>query len=286
MRLIVLLIAFLLANFTNKYLGEASQSLNLFRFICLMAGYILAQVGVFFLTAFLLSLPIKTSEEEEYSPFYRFVMKCYIKICLSLFGVKVNATGIEKLPKNEKFVIVSNHLSNFDPLILDIYLKDFPLVFVAKDSLFKIPFFGKMIKKVGYLSLNRSDVRQEVKTIKKGVSLLTNEITSVCVYPEGTRNFTDERLLEFKPGCFNLVTKSKKPLVISYIAHTNDIKNGLLYKKHPVTLKIVKVIEYEEIKDMNTFEISDMVRNIMLENIESELKNGDLNDININMEEI
>ena len=37
---------------------------------------------------------------------------------------------------------------------------------------------------------------------------------------------------------------------------------------------------------MNTFEISDMVRNIMLENIESELKNGDLNDININMEEI
>ena len=55
-------------------------------------------------------------------------------------------------------------------------------------------------------------------------------------------------------------------------------------KKHPVTLKIVKV--YEEIKDMNTFEISDMVRNIMLENIESELKNGDLNDININMEEI
>lgn len=51
-------------------------------------------------------------------------------------------------------------------------------------------------------------------------------------------------------------------------------------------MKIVKVIEYEEIKDMNTFEISDMVRNIMLENIESELKNGDLNDININMEEI
>ncbi len=49
-------------------------------------------------------------------------------------------------------------------------------------------------------------------------------------------------------------------------------------------MKIVKV--YEEIKDMNTFEISDMVRNIMLENIESELKNGDLNDININMEEI
>lgn len=49
-------------------------------------------------------------------------------------------------------------------------------------------------------------------------------------------------------------------------------------------MKIVKF--YEEIKDMNTFEISDMVRNIMLENIESELKNGDLNDININMEEI
>lgn len=59
MRLIVLLIAFLLAKFTNKYLGEASQSLNLFRFICLMVGYILAQVGVFFLTAFLIVFAYK-----------------------------------------------------------------------------------------------------------------------------------------------------------------------------------------------------------------------------------
>lgn len=281
-KVIALIIAIILANATNKTLGELPKDLNLLRFVSLTGAYILAQVVVFFLTAFILTLPLKDKESEEYSQFYRFVMRCYTKVCLSLFSVKINAEGIEKLPKDENFVIVSNHLSNLDSLVMDVYLKDYPLVFVAKDSLFKIPFFGKMIRKIGYLSLDRSDVRQELITMKKGISILDKGIASIGVYPEGTRNFTDETLLEFKPGCFHLVTKSKKPLVVCITRGTNEVKNNLFFKKHEVTFRIIRVIQYEEIKDLNTYQISELVRNIMLENIEYDLKNDlDVNKMNI-----
>lgn len=278
-KLFTLILSIYLAYITNDSLKEVSSTTYCLRFIGLFIIYIIAVVLVFFLSAFLLSLPIRKSDKEKYSKFYRFVLRVYTKMCLSLFGVEINASGIEKLPKDEKFVLVSNHLSNLDSMVIDVYLKDYPLVFVAKKSLFKIPFFGKIIQGVGYLSLDRENIRQELKVIKKGISMLENEETSICVFPEGTRNFTNDTLLEFKPGCFNLATKSKKTLVVSYILGTNDVKNGLLYKKHNVTFKIVKVIPYEEIKDMNTFEVSELVRKIILENIESELK--DLTDLKL-----
>lgn len=278
-KLIALIISIYLAYITNASLVGNGSTSNHLRFIALIFVYIFALVVIFFISAFLISLPIRKSDKEKYSKFYRFILKIYTKICLSLFGVDVNASGIEKLPKDEKFVLVSNHLSNLDSMVIDVYLKDYPLVFVAKKSLFKIPFFGKIIQGVGYLSLDRGNIRQELKVIKKGISMLETEETSICVFPEGTRNFTNDTLLEFKPGCFNLVTKSKKPLVVSIILGTNDVKNGLLYKKHNVTFKIVKVIPYEEIKDMNTHEVSELVRKIILENIESELK--DLTDLKL-----
>lgn len=237
-------------------------------FIILIAVNIILEIGLFFLVMFILGLPINTKKEvEHYSKFYRNVLYFATKSCLSLFGIKTITEGFEKIPQDTNFVIVYNHLSNLDTMIMDVYLHQYPLVFVAKKSLFKIPFFGKMIHKIGYIKLDRGNIRQELTAIHKGIAFLNNNECSVGVSPEGTRNFTDEILLPFKVGCLHLVTETKRPIVVSTIVGTNEVKKNLFFKRHIVKFKILDVIKYEDYQYLKRNEISAMIRDIMLDDL-------------------
>ena len=91
-------------------------------------------------------------------------------------------------------MIISNHRSNLDSLVIDNYLKDYPLVFVAKKSLFKIPFVGRLIHGCNYICLDRKNLKQELLAIRKGINILNdkNENCSVGVFPEGTRTLNED----------------------------------------------------------------------------------------------
>lgn len=223
---------------------------------------------VFFFIAFLITLPISLKKEYKYSKAYRHIFKNYTKFVLSLFSVKIECEGKELLPQDDTFALYFNHKSNLDSLVIDVTLKDYPLVFVAKESLFHIPFFGKMIKKVGYINLKRGEIRSEFESIKRGINYLETNECSVGIAPEGKRNFTTEPLLDFKPGSFNLVTKTQRDLVIVVLKGTSDVKKNLFLKRHYVRMKVLEVIKYEEIKDLKTGEIAQLVKDKMLKELE------------------
>lgn len=267
-KIIILLISIICSSLTCYFFHFDEFYLNIIIFVVYFFGYILAQGILFFLIAFLLSLPIsKKKKTTYYSKFYRFVLYVYTKYVLSLFGVKIKTEGLERLPKEGNFVIVFNHRSNLDSMIMDVVLHKYPLVFVAKQSLFGIPFFGKFIHKIGYLKLDRGNIRQELLSIYQGIDFLNQNECSIGVAPEGTRNFTEEELLPFKVGCLHLATKTKKPIVISILTNTNKVNTHLLTRRHPVTFRIVEVIEYDDFKDMSTRELGELINKKMLEAI-------------------
>lgn len=277
-KIIVLVLSTLLASISCYFIPATSIFISVMIWLGLFIAAILIQVGLFFLVAFIVGIPIQRKKETlHYNKFYRFVMYSYTRCCLSLFNVKIVAEGLEKLPKNETFVIVSNHLSNVDSMIMDVLLRDFPLVFVTKDSLFRIPFFGKIIHGIGYLKLERGNIRKEVTTIQKGISFLKNEECSVGVYPEGTRNFTSELLLPFKPGCFHLATKTKKPIVVCVTMGTEQIKYHPIVKRHIVTFKVIDVIEASEYQGLTTRQMGEKISQMMIEDLRQyEKKNATL----------
>lgn len=84
------------------------------------------------------------------------------------------------------------------------------------------------------------------------------------VYPEGTRNRTEETLLEFKHGCFKSAVWAKSPIVIGVVHNSNNIKNGFPFKRTKVHFEIVEVMPYEQFKDWSTVQISDYVKEKML----------------------
>lgn len=237
---------------------------------------LIALVLLFFIVLFFLTIwePLN-KERTKQSTYYRKVLLFYNYFLFDLFNMKIEYSGIEKLKRDGKYMVISNHRSNLDSLLIDTYLKDFGLVFVAKKSLFKIPFVRRIIHGCNYIYLDRGDIKQECRAIKKGISILndSNDPCSVGVFPEGTRTINkDYTLGEFKPGCFNLAKKTKCKIVLSCTRYTDLVNKGLLFKRHKVFYDIIGIIDYEEYKDMNTIELSKLCHDKIEEYLKEKIK--------------
>lgn len=266
-KLVVALLSAILAVLSSIPFFDMPYYWVILIFLGFTLVYILFFIFLFFFVVMILVIPVNTKKPApQYNSFYRGVLRIYTKMALSLFNIKVKVEGFEKLPKDSNFIIVGNHRSNVDSMIIDVYLKNYPLVYVTKKSLFKIPFFGKVIYKVGYLKLNRDNLRSELMTINRGVEALNTGKISVGVFPEGTRNHEYD-LLPFKSGCYHLATKSHKPIVVCCLTGTEFVKHNPLFKKHPVTLRIIDVIEYDDYKDLRTIQIAEMTKKIISDNL-------------------
>lgn len=266
-KLVVALLSVILAILTSIYFFDLEYYWIVLISLGFTIVYVVFFIFLFFFVVFILVIPVNTKKQAPiYNAFYRGVLRIYTKMVLSLFNIKVKVEGLEKLPNDSNFVIVGNHRSNVDSMIIDVYLKEYPLVYITKKSLFKIPFFGKVIYKAGYLKLNRDDLKSELMTINRGVEALNTGKISIGVFPDGTRNYEYD-LLPFKSGCYHLATKSHKPIVVCCLSGTEFVRRNPVFKKHKVVLRIIKVINYDEYKDLRTMEIAEMTKNIIKNNL-------------------
>ena len=101
-----------------------------------------------------------------------------------------------------------------------------------------------------------------------GQYLLENNITNIGIFPEGTRSL-DGKLGEFKPGSFKIATVAQKPIVIVSMKNTEKIHKNFPFKRTIVEMDIIDVL-YDDIRTMNTVELSEKVRNIIDEDLKNE----------------
>ena len=118
--------------------------------------------------------------------------------------VKFTVTGEENLPTEGGFLLVSNHLSNVDPLCLCWYFmkRNTAVRFLAKKSMFSVPVFGWIIKGMGLIPVNR-DSNPSAVLAPTREALTAGEV--VGIYPEGTlTRDPDHWPMEFKSGAARL----------------------------------------------------------------------------------
>lgn len=220
---------------------------------------------LFWLLCCILSLTINMKKEYASSNrFYGFIFGLIMEYGACLSGARVRVVGKDKLPK-KRFLLVSNHLSNFDPIVTAGELKGQPLAYISKGGNFRIPMGRRYMKRCRYLSLDREDTRNGALVIKKAADMVASGDCSVGVYPEGKRNTAGEGLLEFKPGCFKIALWAKCPIVVEVVRGTQSIHKRFPLRRTKVTVEFAEVIAYETIKGMKTAEIACLVRSIMLE---------------------
>ncbi|MBE6565569.1 MAG: hypothetical protein E7659_00530 [Ruminococcaceae bacterium] len=179
----------------------------------------------------------------------------WVMTCLR---VKISFEGMEKFPK-EPFVLVSNHVSNFDPVVVLAKVKRRKIAFISKPSNFKIPVAGPYTHNAGFLAIDRQNAMKAMRTIKRASELVVSEQMIMGIYPEGTRSKTGE-LLEFKEGAFLLAKRAKAPVVVITTKGTDKIAKRMILRSTKVELNVIEIIDAETVQNMKLGDLSAHVR--------------------------
>ncbi len=143
------------------------------------------------------------------------------RVILFICGTKLTVIGEENIPKEEAVLYIGNHKSYFDIIIT--YARCPGLTgYIAKDRLKNIPLLSSWMRGLHCLFLNRSDIKEALKTILEGIDNIKNGI-SMCIFPEGTRNTTDSLMLPFKEGSFKMAEKTGCAIIPMAISGSADI---------------------------------------------------------------
>ena len=206
-------------------------------------------------------------EYEKNSPYYRFLLDSVTAAAMKLLRIRVHVSGIEKIPKDTKVLFVSNHRSNFDPIDTWYALKKWKIAFVSKPSNFKIPFFGRIIRKCCFMPIDRENPRNAIVTISKAAKLLKKQEVSIGIYPEGTRS-KNGQLLPFHNGVFKIAQKAEAPIVVLCVTGTEKISKRTPFRRTDVYLDVLEVFSAQGIKETKTEMIGTAVRRLIEINTE------------------
>lgn len=179
-----------------------------------------------------------------------------------LIPMFVSVFGREHVDKNQSYVIVSNHQSQSDILLLYGWLGiDFK--WVMKKELRKIPAIGISCEKLGHIYVDRSDRNAAIASINAAKKKIVNG-TSVLFFPEGTRSRTG-RLIPFKKGAFKMALDLGLPILPVTIAGTRDILPPDTADIFPgrVRLMIHRPISTEAFHEGSVGELMEKVREVI-----------------------
>ncbi len=254
--IIFFIISLFLSGLIYFYTNIYDKWYYYFILLVLLPVLFIAVFAIYVIILFVISLFMnKKKEINKPNKFYYFIVSETIKLLLILSRTKIKVEGKELIDPNKRYLVVSNHISNFDPFLAIVSLKLKPLIGVTKKENLNIPIAGAFIHYAGFISLDRSSARSGVVMVKKAVSYIDNNQASIYICPEGTRSKTNE-LLPFHAGSFKIATKSMVDIIVCYIENTDKIAKNFPFRKTNTRIKVLKVIPKEEVISKNTNELS------------------------------
>lgn len=176
---------------------------------------------------------------------------------------KVRVEGRKNIGKKETYMVISNHQSLLDILML--FRLFFHFKFVSKIEIFKIPLIGWNMYLNRYIRLKRGDKKSIAKMMKDAEQSIVQG-NSILMFPEGTRSF-DGKIKAFKPGAFIMAKKMKLPILPVVISGTNAAlpKHNIKFNgKHAIRIRILEPVPYDSFKYLSVDELSDLMRNKMI----------------------
>ena len=187
----------------------------------------------------ILSLPLLWSNRLVSAWVVQPIVKVGIPLCLLVGRIRVRGTGADHLADLPKgFIIIANHASNLDPMVLMKYLRRYKFAFLAKQETLERPVTGRLLAACGWMGVDRSSVvglkrfQEQVKARKR-----TGWTPDLVVFPEGTRS-VDGKLLPFQAGPFLLAAQLGLPLVPVVIRGAHPCHKRNAFKVFPGTIAV------------------------------------------------
>lgn len=249
----------------------AVPTLNPWWILPIVLGNYLALVVLLFVVITLIwfFLPKKGTVKKPI-PLCQFMIWFVMDWLMNAFGVRTTWKGQDRLPA-EPCVIVSNHLSNFDPIVLLSMTRKRKIVYISKESNFRLPLAGAYIRGAGFLPIDRENALRAMRTLGDAGEKMKAYGVDVGIYPEGTRSKTG-KLLRFKKGAFVLAQRSEAPIVVMVTRGSDMVgKNLKRFRRTKVEMEVLEVIEKERVISMSVDELTLYTRNVIAEALGQEL---------------
>jgi len=174
----------------------------------------------------------------------------------------VRVTGRGKAERDRASVMVANHLSLLDILVLFRAFLHFK--WVSKIEVFRLPLIGWNMSLNGYIKLKRGD-RASVVQMLQGCERALADGNSIMMFPEGTRSPTG-KMRDFKPGAFEIAIRTGTPIQPIMIQGTADAlpKRGFVLRgRHPIRVTFLDPIQPESFAHLSPEELAGQVRGLI-----------------------
>ncbi len=163
-----------------------------------------------------------------------------------VLGVKMEVRGRENIPEHP-VLVMSKHQSAWETVALQAIF--IPTVFVLKQELLSVPFFGMGLKALRMIAIDRSAGKEALRQmLEQGKERLEQGIW-VVVFPEGTR-VPPGQTVRYKPGAAYLATKTGTPVLpVAHNAGEIWPKKAFLIRPGTITVSIGPAIDTQGLKD-------------------------------------
>ncbi len=226
--------------------------------------YILVMIPIIILSPVLLIL---VSSESTYKLFFR-VARFWGKFVLFGMGFYLKVKIDEPLEKGKSYMLVANHTSMTDIMLMLVVVKNNPFVFVGKKELSKFPIFGFFYKRV-CIMVDRNSSKSRYQVFERAQKRLQQGL-SICIFPEGGVPDDESIILdEFKDGAFRLAIEHQIPVVpMSFIDNKKRFPFRFFSgKPGRMRVKIHKPIETTGMTLDNKTHLKNEVRAIILKDL-------------------
>ena len=207
-------------------------------------------------------------DEKKKNKVYKKILDQFGKGGLIKVSTKITIEDKDILKDDYSNVLfLSNHRSMTD--VLTIFATAPRSVrFVAKTSLFKIPYFGQTMRYVGIFEIDRKNKKTAIETLDIASKRLQNGLDSVVMFPEGSRSRTKE-VMPFKKGAFHLAIKSGVPIIPVSISNSEEILpyGSWRMKDGEISIHYGKAIETKDLKVNDIPQLMETVREKILKNL-------------------
>ncbi len=178
----------------------------------------------------------------------------------------IKTEGIEKIVKGTTYVIISNHQSILDVLLLNNI--PYRYKWISKIENVKVPILGWYLKMADYIIVNRGNEESKLEMLDKSYKCL-KEGMSIMIFPEGTRSY-DREIGFFKRGAFQLALQANVPLLPVVLDGSGDVlpKHGLKLGSHyRITIRVLDPIMPQDFSSHNPDILAEDISSIMKEEL-------------------
>lgn len=165
-----------------------------------------------------------------------YVGKAWARVLGWLTPIRVSVEGAERIDPRQTYVVVSNHVSQYDIIVIYGWLV-IDLRWVMKQELRKLPGIGPACEKVGHIIVDRSNPESARRSLNEALARISDGI-GILFFPEGTRS-VDGRLRPFKKGAFRIALDEQLPVLPITLLGTREILPAKTLKLFPGRARIV-----------------------------------------------